>query len=855
MGQRQIRIAIVYVSVLNAGGALRSIERADDAALREVLSKNSFDVNAKLNCGQYAEYSMWWTLLDVALNLRLVQCARTLQNFGAHENILMDSIEKRKDALDFALKHTYDQVLQLKLRGQDKENDRVYQAWSTHLHMLERMERALAIIQLPDPPDTVKVESHSSTSISIHIETKREHAEPVLKYLIEWSLFSDFSKIAGTYVEKDVKKSDIIISGLKSKTSLCFRVYAGGVFGYSSATIAQPSLVELSSWHDIDGEKEDWNEYVESMATISEEIDRHRQSPVWKRVFPNSDDNIKKKKSGLKEMFLASKRFSRNATKGLFLGSVLYTEGKVLFTIDDCIPLLLIDENVSTISNEDFLWLMKMSICWEHISSLAESLPDNFNSTSSLRFFHQTAFGVFYGCDFRKKLLDTVTAMHATLGVEDIGHLHHAPIRYGNCVFVITVRYVDTSRLIQGLTLRWLSFDKVLRKKADSASISAALVRESINIMNFFESSRIPLNRGLYLCYMKLHCSLNVIRIVVPENLPSMLPFVHIRENPHVTKEEWQWIKYVNINQDFVPTDNQKSLHSALSAATQTLLHDLDIDSDLVPGHRLYHAEIVQPNENISIILILPRAEDVCSAPTCAQAESESDVRCGCSSIPLTAFEMIHQLTYQPDFIATYCRLSIFLDHFIMVSQFEQRQCILENDAAVYKTQLQCLYEFQRRLDEIWTKSRWIYRIATDARDKQSRFSTNAIPLGRLLTPITPSTTDDHSDIGYHSDQSDTRLSVLRRTHPPWPSPRPHSLTEHPQQNYSFIDRLYHRQVFSTYLHEEVDGQESSSVTRPTRAEWCYTYEVISVFAAYDFGFPEGTCVRLSISANTTSKK
>ncbi|EPB74950.1 hypothetical protein ANCCEY_05967 [Ancylostoma ceylanicum] len=350
--------------------ALRSIERADDAALREVLSKNSFDVNAKLNCGQYAEYSMWWTLLDVALNLRLVQCARTLQNFGAHENILMDSIEKRKDALDFALKHTYDQVLQLKLRGQDKENDRVYQAWSTHLHMLERMERALAIIQLPDPPDTVKVESHSSTSISIHIETKREHAEPVLKYLIEWSLFSDFSKIAGTYVEKDVKKSDIIISGLKSKTSLCFRVYAGGVFGYSSATIAQPSLVELSSWHDIDGEKEDWNEYVESMATISEEIDRHRQSPVWKRVFPNSDDNIKKKKSGLKEMFLASKRFSRNATKGLFLGSVLYTEGKVLFTIDDCIPLLL------------------------------------------------------------------------------------------------------------GLTLRWLSFDKVLRKKADSASISAALVRE-----------------------------------------------------------------------------------------------------------------------------------------------------------------------------------------------------------------------------------------------------------------------------------------------------------------------------------------------------------------------------------------
>ncbi|RCN43259.1 hypothetical protein ANCCAN_10758 [Ancylostoma caninum] len=69
----------------------------------------------------------------------------------------VDTIEKRKDVLDSALKHTCDQLLQLKLRGQNKENDRVYQAWNAHLHTLERMERALSIVQLPDPPDTVKV--------------------------------------------------------------------------------------------------------------------------------------------------------------------------------------------------------------------------------------------------------------------------------------------------------------------------------------------------------------------------------------------------------------------------------------------------------------------------------------------------------------------------------------------------------------------------------------------------------------------------------------------------------------------------------------------------------------------------
>lgn len=83
------------------------------------------------------------------------------------------------------------------------------------------------------------------------------------------------------------------------------------------------------------------------------------------------------------------------------------------------------------------------------------------------------------------------------------------------------------------------------------------LNKETLSIMNFYESCQIPLKRyailiemgkittcrGLYLCYMKLHSTMNAIRVVVPDNLPSMLPFVHVRDNPHVTKEEWEWVK------------------------------------------------------------------------------------------------------------------------------------------------------------------------------------------------------------------------------------------------------------------------------------------------------------------------
>ena len=183
--------------------------------------------------------------------------------------------------------------------------------------------------------------------------------------------------------------------------------------------------------------------------------------------------------------------------------------------------------------------------------------------------------------------------------------------------------------------MRWLPFAKLFRKKMASQAVDL-LNKETLNIMNFFESCQIPLKRyngvyiviyefsGLYLCYMKLHSTMNSIRVVVPDNLPSMLPFVHVRDNPHVTKEEWEWVKvgprasnkylYIqatDLNVEFSPTRAQLDLHGQLSTAIQTLLHDLDIDCDLVPGHRLYHAQILEPSDNVSIILVVLNHFDV----------------------------------------------------------------------------------------------------------------------------------------------------------------------------------------------------------------------------------------------------
>uniref|UniRef100_A0A1I7WVE9 Ras-associating domain-containing protein n=1 Tax=Heterorhabditis bacteriophora TaxID=37862 RepID=A0A1I7WVE9_HETBA len=306
-----------------------------------------------------------------------------------------------------------------------------------------------------------------------------------------------------------------------------------------------------------------------------------------------------------------------------------------------------------------------------------------------------------------------------------------------------------------------------------------------------------------------------------------MLPFVHVRDNPHVTKEEWQWVKSTDMNMDFLPTTAQVQLHSQLSTAIQTLLHDLDIDSDLVPGHRLYHAEILQPSDKVSIILILPRPEEVCSAPTgSAVLTDNSEQRRGCSSIPIPVFEMIHQCTYQPEFIAMYCRLSIFLEHFIMVrtiiSQYEQRKCLLENDAKVYKAQYDCLCEFQKKLDDIWKNARWISRIASEARDKH--------------VSVENFTIEKMGNRNYECLVM--KLNYLYYT--------------------SFLlctfRRLYLRQKISYENHRRsLSAEKNPEINRTVMRGEKTMVGVVVVYAAYDCGLPRGTSVRLSIAGNTTS--
>lgn len=64
-------------------------------------------------------------------------------------------------------------------------------------------------------------------------------------------------------------------------------------------------------------------------------------------------------------------------------------------------------------------------------------------------------------------------------------------------------------------------------------------------MINYNRNSCRLLPRGLYLGYVKLKSSVDMIKVLVPQRTPNVLPNIRVRENPHVSREEWDYLRTV----------------------------------------------------------------------------------------------------------------------------------------------------------------------------------------------------------------------------------------------------------------------------------------------------------------------
>ena len=100
-----------------------------------------------------------------------------------------------------------------------------------------------------------------------------------------------------------------------------------------------------------------------------------------------------------------------------------------------------------------------------------------------------------------------------------------------------TVNYVKSPKLISVLNSRWLPLSKVTKKVIihEDSNVADILIASIQEQMTYHQVSSIKLSKGLYLGYLKMQSSVDLIQVVVPAKSPNVLPHCKIRDNPHVS--------------------------------------------------------------------------------------------------------------------------------------------------------------------------------------------------------------------------------------------------------------------------------------------------------------------------------
>lgn len=162
---------------------------------------------------------------------------------------------------------------------------------------------------------------------------------------------------------------------------------------------------------------------------------------------------------------------------------------------------------------------------------------------------------------FRTKLLSAACQMQSALCITDLGQLFHKPLKDSqgtvvlstvNCVkvghlrtlesfsksFQIQLPSFQSPKTVSVLNSRWIPLNKVYKKLNvlhEENTINEILLNSIQEQITYHQVSTVKLSPGLYLGYLKMQSSVDLIQVVVPTKTPNVLPHCKIRDNPHIS--------------------------------------------------------------------------------------------------------------------------------------------------------------------------------------------------------------------------------------------------------------------------------------------------------------------------------
>ncbi|KAG8557691.1 hypothetical protein GDO81_016709 [Engystomops pustulosus] len=676
--------------------------------------------------------------LDIAIMTNNAPIAKTLLQAGAKESphfssvpVVM-SLESRSLHLSTLVREAEQRVNDLTAQVVNEapnvdcsEKEKQLKSWEWRYRLYKRMKAGFEHARVPDPPTNVRLAVTSSYTLQVTFqEPLSVNSAVVTKYKVEWSLSSSFSPNVGEVVIEKLRNLQFNIRGLVSGTRYYVQVSAYNMKGWGPPQTSLPAFAIPSNWREYDGRPPRRRGQAEALDLLLGQVKTGHQHCVCHEPFKNQPQSRKHSVSkSLKHLFHPSSKFLKGLKRGLYLASIFYKDDNVLVTHEDQIPVVEIDDSYSCLLMQDFLWFTKVSCMWDDILWLRQCVTVSQSSCSCIL---QTRF----------KMLLAVSQMQGLLGFQDLGQVFFEPIKdkQGNIV-IVTLKEVKLSQTLENV--RWMPIFKLQtnRKSVSSPEEPSALDVLLMTLhdkLAYHRRSSQALPPGLYLGYLKLCSAVDQIRVLVPERLPNILCHVKIRANANVSREEWEWLQTLAnveepMNNEQDSDSGQNVLLQELRTAVKELMSQVNIPLHEAKDFRLYSQEVLEFGGQVSLLLLLPPSDDVCTAPG---QNNPYTPYSGFLTLPLQIFELVHFFTYDRDFISQYCQLSALLELESLLSQQSLREAFSDSELSTAKQRHQQIQDFIQQMEEIWREMRWMMDALQHARYKQPSC---AVPLTWFL--------------------------------------------------------------------------------------------------------------------------
>ncbi|XP_053593619.1 uncharacterized protein LOC103569726 isoform X1 [Microplitis demolitor] len=618
----------------------------------------------------------------------------------------------------------------------DETNSKEVALWERRVRTLKKMLAGFDQTRPPDIPRLVNLEVSGVNSVNIRFEeSSKEPSFVCTKFKVQWSTKENFSVITGEVEVFDIKERECRINELAQGQKYFFRICLGNLKGYSKFVPSFPAYAITSSWRDVD---ERLPRYADQLGQLNSLlVDMHR--PEYTKDTSALQRRNHKKKT-IKQLFTATSKFQKNLKRGVYFTCILYHEDKVLVTNEDFLPVIQIDEVYPNCIYNDFHWFMKVSYIWHNLKTFKQDMEKNYESSIN---------------HFRLKYLQAAVQMQAALCIQDLGEIYYKPIKDNQGTLVISaINHITSPKSVSLLNSRWLPFNKIMKKIIihDESNVSDILISSIQNQIAYHQLSSIKLSKGLYLGYLKMQSSVDLIQIVVPAKTPNVLPHCKIRDNPHVSAEEWNHLKKIihttvsdstekvcvreskKKSDENVIVNHGKLFVETVAAAVNQLFSYMGISSEDSQTHRLYDVEIIELTDEVSFLIIVPPVENVCLVPGTREILFQ---RGDLLTLPIQIFEMVQLNAYQKDIMNRYSKLSCILELEIVQAQHKHREAFSSIEVSATKDKLMKLQELQSQMNNIWKGARWLIDVITFARDKgfsqSASRSNNIISLKYLL--------------------------------------------------------------------------------------------------------------------------